>query len=99
MYKIQPIRVAYKKPGNLKFFAPFKINIQKQEGLSSFEKPVFDFFVLYPNKSGLSKKLKASTMDIRTKLSGLKVSHSKVPNSDLFAAPFRVSQHNVFPLS
>ena len=42
-FKIQPIRVAYQKSGNLKFCAPFKINIQKQEGLSNFEKPVFDF--------------------------------------------------------
>ena len=43
VYKIQPIRVAYKKPLNLKFCAPFKINIQKREGLSYFKKPVFDF--------------------------------------------------------
>ena len=45
MYKIQTIRVAYQKPGYLKFCAPFKINIQKREGLSKFEKPVFDFSV------------------------------------------------------
>ena len=38
---------SYQKPGNLKFCAPFKINIQKREGLSNFEKPVFDFSVLY----------------------------------------------------
>ena len=81
MYKIQPIRVAYQKPGNLKFYAPFKINIQKREELSNFEKPVFDFSVLYPKKSGLSKKLKVSTLDIRIKQSGLKVSNSKVPSS------------------
>ena len=34
VYKIQPIRVAYKKPLNLKFCAPFKINIRKREELS-----------------------------------------------------------------
>ena len=62
----------------MKFFAPFKINIQKREGLSNFEEQVFDF----PKKSGLSKKLKVSTLDIRIKQSGLKVSHSKVPSSD-----------------
>ena len=26
------------------------INIQKREGLSKFEKPIFDFSVLYPKK-------------------------------------------------
>ena len=56
----------------MKFCAPFKISIQKREGLSNFEKPVFDFSVLYPKKSGLSKKLKVSTLDIRIKKSGLK---------------------------
>jgi len=54
------------------------INIQKREELSNFEKPVFKFSLLYPKKSGLSKKLKVSTLDIRIKQSGLKVSHSKV---------------------
>ena len=37
------------------------------------KKPIFDFSVLYPKKSGLSKKLKVSTLDIRIKQSGLKV--------------------------
>ena len=60
---------------------PFKINIQKQEGRSYFEKPVFDFSVIYPKKSGLSKQLKVSTLGIWIKQSGLKVSHSKVPSS------------------
>ena len=68
----------------MKFCAPFKINIQKGEALSSFEKPVFDFSVLYPKKSELSKKLKVSTFDIWIKQSGLKVSHSKVPSSENF---------------
>ena len=49
--------------------------------ISNFDKPVFDFSVLYPKKSGLSKKLKVSTLNIRIKQSGLKVSHSKVPSS------------------
>ena len=48
------IRAAYQKPGNLKFCAPFKINIQIREGLSNFEKPVFDFSALYPKKSANS---------------------------------------------
>ena len=56
MYKIEPIRVAYQKPGDLKFCTPFKSDIQKREGLSNFEKPVLDFSV-YPEKSGLIKKL------------------------------------------
>ena len=81
MYKFQPIRVAYQKPGNLKFGAPFKITEQKREGLSNFETPVFDFSVLYPKKDGLSTTLKVSTLDIRIKHAGLKVSHSKVPSS------------------
>ena len=51
----------------LNFLAPFNINTQKQEVLTNFGKPVFDFSVLYPKKSGLSKKLKVSTLDIRIK--------------------------------
>ena len=58
------------------------LRLQKQEGLSNFENPVFDFSVLYPKKSGLNKKSKVSTLDIRIKQSGLKLSHSKVPSSD-----------------
>ena len=86
MYKIQTIRVAYQKPGYLKFCAPFKINIQKREGLSKFEKPVFDFSVTNPKKSWLGKKLKVTALDIRIEQSGLKVSHS-------------VSLHSLFPAS
>ena len=83
VYKIQPIRVAYQiqKPGNLKFCAPFKINIQKLEGLSDFENLIFLYI---PGKSGSSKKLKVSTLNIRIKQSGLKLSHSKVPSSVSF---------------
>ena len=47
-------------------------------------KPVFDFFTKSKKKGGLGKKLKGSTLDIRTKQSVqsvLKVSHSKVPSS------------------
>ena len=47
------------------------------------KKPVFDFSVRNQKKSGVCKKLKVSTMDIRIKQSGLKVSHSKVPISEL----------------
>ena len=70
MYKIQPIRVAYKKPINLNFCAIFKIILQKG-------KPVFGFSVLYPRKSGLSEKLKVSTVDIQIKRPGLRISNSK----------------------
>ena len=52
--KNQPNQSSVSEAG--KFCAPFKINIQKRDGLSHFEKPVFDFSVLYPTKSGLSKK-------------------------------------------
>ena len=83
MYKIQPIRVPYQKPLNFKFCAPFKIDIQKWEG-PSFRKPVFDFSVLYPNKSGLSRKLKVST------IKGLKVNHSKVPSSGVPNYSFQI---------
>jgi len=65
VYKIQPIRVAYQKPGNLKFCAPFKINITEMGRTLIFKKPVFNFSVLYPKKSGLSKKSKVPTLDIR----------------------------------
>ena len=64
------VDIAYQKPGNLKLCASIKINIQKCEGLSNFEKPVFYFSVLFPKKSGLIKKLKVSTLDIRIKQSG-----------------------------
>ena len=53
MLKIQPIRVAYHYPVNFKFDAPFK----EREGLPIDENPVFDFSVLSPKKSGLSKKI------------------------------------------
>ena len=76
MYKIQPIRVAYQKPVNFKFCAPFKINIQKRERLFNFDKPVLNLSELYPKKSEISKKLKVSTLDIRIKQAGLKISHS-----------------------
>ena len=48
---------------------------------SKFEKPVFDYYSLYPKKCGLSKKLKVFLLDIRIKQSGLKIIHSKVPSS------------------
>ena len=73
MYEIQPIKVAYQKPGNLKFWSPFRINVQKREGLSNFEKPVLYLYYIQ-KKSGL----KVSPLDIQIKQSGLKVSHSKV---------------------
>ena len=40
-------------------------------------------FARHPKKSGLSKKLKVSTLDIWIKKWGIKVSHSKVPSSEL----------------
>ena len=52
---------------------------------SNFKKLVFDYSVtISKKKNGLSKKLKVSTLDIRIKQSGLKVSHSKVPSSAVF---------------
>jgi len=47
----------------LKFWTTLKINIQKREGLSNFEKPVFDLstlnpIVLNPKKNGLRRKSK-----------------------------------------
>ena len=81
VYKIQPIRVAHQKPVNLKFCTQFKINIQKREGLSNFENRFLIFLYYIQKTSGLSKKLKVSTLDIRIKQSGLKVYHSKVPSS------------------
>ena len=59
MYKIQPIRVAFQKPGNLKFCAPFKISIQKREVDSNFEKPVFDFSVLISKKEWIKQEIKS----------------------------------------
>ena len=50
------------KPISLKFRAPFKGNIQKQEGLS-FKKPVFDFSLLHPRKNGLRRKSKVYPLD------------------------------------
>ena len=57
-----------------------KINIQTREGLSNFDKPVFNLSAI-TKKSGLSKTLKVSTLDIQIKRSGLKV--SKVPCSSV----------------
>ena len=56
----------------LKFWATLKINIQKREGLSNFEKPVFDLstlnpIVLNPKKNGLRRKSKVSPMDTQIK--------------------------------
>ena len=51
------------KPIALKFCAPFKINIQKREGLSFLKNPVFDFSLLYPRKNGLRRKLKVCKLD------------------------------------
>ena len=48
------------KPITLKFCAPFKVNIQKREGLSKFKKPVFDISLLYPRKNGLRRKSSVS---------------------------------------
>ena len=58
VYKIQPIRVAYQKPWNLKLCAQFKINVQKREGLSNFEKPVFWFFCTISKKEWIKQEIK-----------------------------------------
>ena len=75
--------ILYLFPENCIKFNQSESRIQKREELYNFEKPVFDFSVLYSKKSGLSKKLKVSTLDIRIKQSGSKVSYSKVPSSVL----------------
>ena len=67
MYKIKPIRVEYMKPINLIFCAPFKINIQKREGLSNLKKPVLDFSLPYPRKNGLRRKSKVYPLDTQIK--------------------------------
>ena len=55
------------KPINLKFCAPFRINIQKREGLSNFEKPFFDFSLLYLRKNSLRRKSKVCPLDTQIK--------------------------------
>ena len=83
VYKIQPIRFTYQKPGNMKFYALLKINIQKREGLPNFEKNDFWFCCTIYKKEGFKQEIKVFTLDIRIKQSELKVSHSKVPSSDI----------------
>ena len=56
--EIQPIRVAYMKPINLKFCEPFKINIQKWEELFNF-KTGFSFFSTISKKERFKKKIKS----------------------------------------
>ena len=46
------------KPINLKFCAPFKINIQKQEELTNFKPRFLIFFLLNPRKNGLEENQK-----------------------------------------
>ena len=41
--------------------------IQKWEELSNLEKPVFDFSLLYPRKSGLRRKSKVCPLDTQIK--------------------------------
>ena len=70
MHEIQPIRVAYQKPGNLNFARHLSLIYRNVRDSLIFTKPVFNFSVLlYPNKTGLSKKLKVSTLNIRIKQS------------------------------
>ena len=57
-------------------------NIQKREGLSNLEKPVFDFALLYPSKNGIRRKSKVCLLDTQIKYLGLWISHSKVYNSE-----------------
>ena len=48
------------KPINLKFCAPFKINIQKREGLSKLKKkPGFGGFSTISKKERFKKKIKS----------------------------------------
>ena len=75
----------------MKFCAPLKINIQKREGLSNFEKPVFDLstlnpIVLNPKKNGLRRKSKVSPMDTQIKKIGIK---------DFSVSSFQLRKHFV----
>ena len=55
------------KPINLKFCAPFKINIQKREELFNFKTRFLIFFLLYPRKTGLRGKSKVCPLDTQIK--------------------------------
>ena len=55
------------KPINFKVCAPFKINIQKREGLSYLINPNFDFSLQYPRKSGLRRKSKVCPLGTQIK--------------------------------
>ena len=62
MYKIQPIRVAYIKPINLIFCAPFNTLYTETGGTFWFFKTCFWFFsTIYSRKNGLGRKLKLDT--------------------------------------
>jgi len=77
--------------GKFEFFARhLRLIYRNGRDSLNFEKSVFEFSVLCPKKSGLSKKSKVSTLDIRIKQSGLKVSHSKVLSSGLAICKVRV---------
>ena len=67
MYKIQPIRVAYIRPINLKFCAPFKIIYRNERDSLIDKKPVCDFSLLYPRKNGLRRKSKVCPLDAKIK--------------------------------
>ena len=51
--------VAFQKTGNLKFCASFQITMQKREGPSNFEKPVFDFSVHISKKEWIKQDIKS----------------------------------------
>ena len=57
------------------------MNILKREGLSNIKKPVFKFVSNISIKEWIKQEIKVSTLDIRIKKLGSKVSHSKVPSS------------------
>ena len=55
VYKIKQIRVAFQKPRNLKFCAPFMITIQKRKGLT---KTRFLIFLYYIKKEWIKQEIK-----------------------------------------
>ena len=63
------------------FARHFKITIIYGKDSLTLKNRFLIFLYYYPKKSGLSKQLKVSTLDIRIKQSGLKVSSSKVSSS------------------
>ena len=86
-YKIQPIRVVYMKPINLKFCAKFKI-IYRNGGTLNLEKRVFDFSLLYPRKNSLKENQKCVHWILR-------LSHPLLYSCTLFILVFCILWYSI----